>query len=342
MQKSNLGEKKEKLFYNRLDRAIIPVGKQLETKEEIYEGEEWSRFKIKLTGTELIYQGRQKSGSINIKNIYYMDRKLVHPKAVSPKVLSFNYQTEEGNFIALIKNRTTRAKEVLKKRLLRQIVRDANIWYISSYRAKEKSRKPKKWKEGIFKIGADNTLRIENTEGKVVTTIPPEDVIRLNPISKQKRVNLKIYHSSDGELKVDLIYSTEVPLDIVTDFFYIDYLDGLDNKLEEEELTLDEIKVLMALEEIEDEKEEEKTIPKDELISHLQWEEEKTLETLSSLESKGLIIPIENKILRTFAGVISTPEELDIEKHKKQKELEQRREERKERLQKLLKLKDEV
>ncbi len=341
MQGNDPNQNKKKLFYNRLDRAIIPVGEQVETREEIYEDKDWTPFKIKLTDTELIYEGREKSGSIDIKNIYYMDRKLIHPKADSPKVLSFNYQTEEGDFIALIKNKTTRAKEVLKKRLLRQIVRDANIWYIPSYGSKGKSGKNREWNEGIFKIGDDNTLRIEDAKGEVVITIPPEDVIRLNPVSKQKRVNLKIFHLNEGEVQVDLIYSTEIPLDIVTDFFYIDYLDEEEAKREIEDLTLEEKKVLMALEEKEEEKEEEKTISGDELISHLQWGKEKIPEVLSSLESKGLIVPIDDKILRTFAGVVSTPEELDIEKHKKEKELEQKRKERKKRLQKLLKLKEE-
>ncbi len=341
MKDSGSNQKKKRLFYNRLARAIIPAGKQTETGEEIYEENDWTSLKIKLTATDLIYEGPGRSGSIKIKNIYYMDRKLTHPKADSPKVLSFNYQTEEGDFIGLIKNKTTRSKEILKKRLLRQIVKDANIWYITSYRSKERSDEVTEWKEGIFKIGEDNTLRVENTRGEIVTTIPPEDVIRLNPITKLKKVNLKIFRSHEGEVRVDLIYSTEIPLDIVTDFFYIDYLEKQESESDEEDLTLQEKKMLIALEEKENEKKEEKTILRDKLISHLPWDEEETREILSSLKSKKLIVPIENKILRTFAGVDATPEKLDVEKHKKEKELERKREERGERLQKLLKLKED-
>jgi len=339
MKRTAPDQDEKRFFYNRLARAIIPAGKQTETGEVIYEEEEWSSLKIKLTETDLIYEGHQKSGSIEIKNIYYMDRKLPHPKADSPRVLSFNYQTEEGDFIALIKNRTTRSKEILKKRLLRQIVKNSNIWY--KERADQDS--DREWNDGVFKIGDDNTLRIESTKGEVVTTIPPENVIRLNPITKLKKVNLKIFRLNDeGEVQVDLIYSTEIPLDIVTDFFYIDYLEEHESKLKKDDLSLQEKKILMVLEEKEAQKKEEKTIHEDELISQLSWSEEETQKILSSLTSKKLIVRMDNKILRTFAGVDSTPEKLDLEKHKKEKELERKKEEREERLEKLLKLKEQV
>ncbi len=330
---SKMGQKK--FFYNRVARAIIPAGKQTETGEDIYEDEDWIPMKIKLTDNNLIYGQKKKRKSIRVHDIYYLDRVCQHPKADSPKVLTFNYRTKKGDFLGLIKNRSTRAKEILKKRLLRQIVKDANIWYITSYRLENGSTSNTGWNEGIFKIGEDNTLRIEDINGEIVSTIPSENVLRLNPITKRKRVNLKIFHENEEGLKVDLVYSTEIPLELVTDFFYTDYLD--EEVIERtEELSLEEKKFLKSMEEIEDDEEKEEiTIPLQQLSSIIELENETLQEIIESLESKGLIKQVGAKIIRTFTGIESTPDEIDEEKEKKQKELERKREKLDERLEAL-------
>ncbi len=341
MAGSDSEKKSKKLFYNRLARAIIPAGKQTETGEDIYDDEDWTNMKIKLTDQHFVYEKEGEKGTIEVDDIYYIDRVFPHPKADSPKVLSFNYQTEEGDFVALIKNRTTRSKEILKKRLLRQIIKDANIWYISPRSVGLQDSVNQGWNEGVFKIGEDNTLRIENTNGEVVTTIPPEDVIRLNPITKAKRVNLKIFYWIEDEVQVDLVYSTEIPLELVSDFFYTDYLEE-EKEERVSDLSPKEQKTLMAMMEKEDEQEEEVTLSEEKLISSLSMKEEEAQEILSSLESKDLICRMGSKILRTFSGVNNTPEKIvEKEEENKGKELKKKAKELKKRLEALKSMKDE-
>ncbi len=333
----------EDFFYNRIARAIIPAGEQTETGEKYYEDIDWTSMKIKLTEKDLIYEKRGKKGSIRVDDIYYIDRVFQHPKADSPKVLSFNYQTDEGDFVALIRNRTTRSKEILKKRLLRQIIKDANIWYISPRSVGSETSINQGWNEGIFKIGAKNTLRIEDTDGEIVTTIPPEDVIRLNPITKRKRVNLKIFYWREGEVQVDLVYSTEIPLELVTDFFYSDYLEEEKRKREKQkDLSIDEMKILKALKEKEEEKEDSSvTTPEEEFLSELPIEAEKGREVLSSLESEELVCRRGSKVFRTFKGVESTPEEIEEEEEDEdRKELKKKAEKLKKRLKTLKAMKE--
>lgn len=318
-----IGQKK--FFYNRVAKALIPAGKQTETGEEIYDNKEWTSMKIKLTENNLIYGEQNKRKCIRVHDIYYLDRRFQHPKAGSPKVLTFNYSTKKGDFLGLIKNRTTRAKEILKKRLLRQIVKDANIWYIRSYQLDRGNNPNKGWNQGIFKIGQDNTLRIEDSDGEIVSTIPSEKVLRLNPITKRKRVNLKIFYEDEGEVQIDLVYSTEIPLDLVTDFFYTDYLDER-NTDDIEELSIHEKKSLKTIQKIEERDErEEITLTLDELVSTSEIDEEKIEEILSNLESMNLIKRFKSKILRTFIGVKLTPSEIEEEKDEREKELEKKR-----------------
>ncbi len=308
-------------FYNRVARAIIPAGLQGLSGENLYDDATWTPMKIKLTSSEIIYEKENSRDSIAIKDVYYVGRILEHPKADSPRVLGFNYKSGDDYYIGLIKCRTTRSKEILRRRLLRLIIQDSNVWYVLNHELGEDTPDNKKWTEGIFKIGEDNTLKIEDRKGEVKRTIPPKKLIRLDTKAKLKSINLRVYHYIEDEIHADVLYSTEVPLDLVNEFFYRKETVRPSKRSESKvEMDKDEKKVLMLI----GEKEESINsvlINFETLFSCSSFEEEKLRTILESLEEKEMVRTDDPWIIRTFQGLDYTPESVkeDEEENEKSK-----------------------
>lgn len=201
---------KVKYLYNRVDEAIIPAGQG----NQIFRDEDWLKTTVVVTDKLFLYKNSEGRGSIPLVKLYYVDRKLNYPKADSSNVLNFNYRQNGQDYFAMVKSRN---KEKLKKTILTTTISDINIYFMSPYQSGGRIHTDQSWKEGVFEL-TTKTIKLWSGE-EVANEIDQNNITKVTT-EKIKGYNaVKIFYDREGETVADLVFSPEVSLDVIRDFF---------------------------------------------------------------------------------------------------------------------------
>lgn len=201
---------KVKYLYNRVDEAIIPAGKG----NQIYRDKDWIKTTIVITEDMLLYKNPEDKGKIPLVKLYYVDRKMNYPKADSGNVINFNYRKEDGNYFGMVKSRY---KEKLKKTILTTTISDINIYFMSPYQSGGRIHTDEEWKEGVFEL-TTKTIKLWKDDD-IANEIKQKNITKVTTDEIKGYNAVKIFYEREGVTKADLVFSPEVSLDVIKDFF---------------------------------------------------------------------------------------------------------------------------
>ncbi len=200
--------------------AIIPAGTINEVEEDFYKEKEWTPSKIYLTPDKLIYETKEETKRIELNSIFYLDRQINFLKAREHNVLTFNFMTSDGGYLALIK---TSSKRKLKRTILRQIMSGAKINYITKYQVGEKVNKDKEWKEGKYRGKGTEHVQILGEDNRLLA-IPRKKILFVATEELKGKNSLKIYYEdgeneNEDEVIVDVIYPVNTSVSMILQYF---------------------------------------------------------------------------------------------------------------------------
>ncbi|MFW6197112.1 MAG: hypothetical protein ACOC5D_07260, partial [Thermoplasmatota archaeon] len=196
------------------EKAIIPAGKVHGYRSKFYNNKDWKETIFLFKGDNLYYKNSEDKGCIKLKNIYYMDRNLNFDKAKEPNVLNFNYSIGEESKLCMIKSPS---KEKIKKRLLKQIIMSSNSYFITPYQVGDEVKDEWSWQRGKILFSRKDIILSDN-KFNVKKKIPKEDVLIISPKRINNQESLRIIHKVDDESHIDVITSTDIPLEIIKDY----------------------------------------------------------------------------------------------------------------------------
>ncbi len=201
--------------YEEEAKAIIPAGTIDEFEENFFKDKEWTPTKIYLTPDKLIYETEEETESIDLNSIFYLDRQINFLKAKEHNVLTFNYMTSDGGYLALVK---TSAKRKLKRSILRQIMTGARIQYITEYQVGNEIYEEKEWKGGEYRGKGTDHVQILGENNRLIA-IPREEILFVASEELKDKDSLKIYYEKGDDVIVDVIYPVETSVSMVLQYF---------------------------------------------------------------------------------------------------------------------------
>ncbi len=227
---------KQNVLYNQVEKAIIPAAEG----DRYFRNKDWIKTTVAVTGEYLVYKNSEGEGSIPLNEIYYMDRKVGYSKAQGGAVLNFNYKQNGETYMGLIK---TSHKDYLKRTILIATISNIPIYFISPYQSGGRIHTDKEWKKGIFQV-TKNKVIIKSPNGSVVNEIPERKIFGESEDKIKGYDAIKIRYEKDDEELADLMFSPEVSLAILSDFFS-EVL--MKKKGKKRKLSEDEKEIMMAI-----------------------------------------------------------------------------------------------
>lgn len=202
---------KANILYKNVEQSIIPAAKG----DRYYRNKDWARTTIAITEDHLIYKNSEAQDTIPLKDIYYLDRKIGYPKAQGGTVLNFNYKKDEETYMGLIK---TENKNHLKKTILIATISNIPIYFISPYQSGGRIHTDKEWQKGVFQVTKSSVI-LKSPDGEVINEIPERKIFGESEDKIKGYDALKLNYEKDDEELADLMFSPEVSLAILGDFF---------------------------------------------------------------------------------------------------------------------------
>lgn len=170
---------------------------------------------IYLTTEEFVYETREKKESILLDSIYYLDRQVNFDKAMEHNVLTFNYTTSEGGYLALVK---TPARNKLKREILEQIMVNTDFLYIIGYQVGDEVYEDKGWKKGSYRGKGTQHLQILG-ENNRLTAIPRKDILFVTTGDIKGRSSLEIYYEKNKNVVVSVLSPVDTSLYLILEYF---------------------------------------------------------------------------------------------------------------------------
>lgn len=196
-------------------RAIIPAGTITEVEETYFKDEEWTPSTIYLTTDELIQETDEKKETIPLGSVYYLDRQINFGKARQNNVLTFNYTTSEGGFLALIK---TSSKNKLKRKILEQIMVSIEFRYIIEYQVGETINDDKGWKKGRYRGKGTRHIQMLDEENRL-TAIPRKKILFVTTGEVKGKPSLEIYYEKNENVVVSVLSPLDTSVYMVLEYF---------------------------------------------------------------------------------------------------------------------------
>ncbi len=196
-------------------KAIIPVGTITEVEETFFKDKDWTPSRIQLTKDELRYETKETKETIPLRSIYYLDRQVNFKRAMEHNVITFNYTTSEGSFLALIK---TSSRNKLKRRILEQIMVNTTFQYIIEYQVGDTLYEEKEWKKGSYRGKGTRHIQMLS-ENKRLTAIPRKDILFVTTADIKGRPSLEIYYEKNKKVVVSVLSPSDTSLYMVLEYF---------------------------------------------------------------------------------------------------------------------------
>ncbi len=196
-------------------KAIIPAGTITEVEETYFKDEEWVPSTIYITVDELIQETEEKKETIPLDTIYYLDRQINFKRAREHNVLTFNYTTPEGGFLALIK---TPSKNKLKRKILEQIMVNTDFRYIIEYQVGETINDDKGWKKGRYRGKGTRHIQMLDEENRL-TAIPRKNILFVTTGEIKGRPSLEIYYEQNENVVVSVLSPLDTSVYMVLEYF---------------------------------------------------------------------------------------------------------------------------
>ncbi len=299
---------------------IIPAGEKRTENERYYQDENWVTADLTLTEDELtIRHESRKDFTIALSNIYYIDRKIRFTKANSLNVLNFNYSASDGRYLALIK---TPSKKRLKKYMLRYMIKNTKLLYMSNLGSRSFSEK--KWRRGIFHLDSSpaNSIIIYDIDNdQSVSEINKESIFRLERCEINGEESLRVDYWNDSKHRCDLLLPSEISITNLEEFFNFGYL-----KIRKKKFSLHtKEKILLdVLSDLEKRNQDEYPTLSDckELIGKDELNHSKLVENTFQLNKKGAIETIDVTFELTNSGKKALEDDLIEKSEEVEKEYE--------------------
>ncbi len=297
-------------------KAIIPAGRITGVNETYYKREDWKPVKVSLTSDEIILESKEKKTNIKLNSIFYIDREINFKKARERHTLNFTYMSpekKEEGILALIK---TRSKKSLKRKILKEMMKEAKLYYISPFKIEDEVYDKAKWKTGIHRIKGSKHIQILGEKNQLIA-IPRSRIFFVSPGEIRDRNALKIFYEKENQLRVDLISPVNLSLSIVTEYFQNCFLKK-DQRIPM--LSDRELKILKILNELG----ENKYALASELSRLCNLELNKLKRALEDLENKKVVEEKDVIISLTEIGKIVGDKKLGFDRFDDEKILEEK------------------
>ncbi len=319
---------KKNILFEQNVKAIIPAGHITDVDETYYKMKDWEPTKVSLTSDELIFESQDNITNVSLKSIFYIDREINFKKSKERGTLNLTYMSseEKKGYLALIK---TRSKKGLKRKILKEMMNRARLYYISPFKIEDKVYDDAKWERGVHRIKGSKHIQILSDKNQLLA-IPRNKIFFVSSGEIRNKNVLKIFYEKEGKLRVDLLSFADLSLSVVTEYFQSYFLKK-DQRIPM--LSDRELRILKMLNELGD----GKYILASELSRLLNLEIREVKRTLEGLEDKKVVEEKDVIVRLTEIGDVVGDKKLGFDRFDSERFLEE-----KDRLDKIAELLSEI